>query len=120
MVRRRARIDKSVLAFSEPSRLRSEPHRRFIASLGCCMCPAQPPTQAAHIRFNQTGGTGLKPCDSLTVPLCPSCHSRQHATSELAVYGDVDRVKRLAKDLFEVSGDGLKALVLISKFKSGL
>ena len=41
-------------------------------------------TQAAHLREGQTGGTSLKPCDSLTVPLCAEdknaktgCYSRK-------------------------------------------
>ena len=36
-------------------------------------------TQAAHLREGQTGGTSLKPCDSLTVPLCAEDKQGHHA-----------------------------------------
>jgi hypothetical protein len=116
---KRGKIDKSKLALSVPMRIRSEAHRRFVASLLCCGCGAQPPTQAAHLRSGGAGGTGLKPCDSLTLPLCAACHSRQHHTSEAEFFGNIDRVKALAKALYTISGDGLKGLQLIAAHRQG-
>jgi hypothetical protein len=114
---KRIRLDKSVLAFSVPLRIRSEAHRRFVASLPCCICAAAP-TQTAHIRSNGEGGMGLKPCDRLTIPLCPPCHFRQHHTSEAEVLGDIDKAKQLALSLFANTGDGLIGLQLVSRFGS--
>ena len=52
--------------------LRSEKHRRVIASMSCCMCGMDGYTQAAHANFGK--GMGQKACDSLTFPLCHWCH----------------------------------------------
>lgn len=61
------------------NRLRSEKHRRNVASLNCAVCGRHGPSQCAHA--NATKGIAIKSCDSLTFPLCPSCH-RHHDTGE--------------------------------------
>jgi hypothetical protein len=60
---------------------------------------------------------GLKPCDRLTMPLCPPCHARQHHTSEAEVFGDIDKAKQLALALFAITGDGLIELQLVTRFR---
>jgi len=117
MVRKRSRIDKSALALSAPRRLRDAGHRRFVASLPCCHCLAQPPTQAAHIRSGQTGGMGLKPSDDLAIPLCVDCHRHQHTTSEVAFHGNIERVKALATALYACSGDWVRGAALVSAYR---
>ena len=62
---------------SEP--YRSEPYRRWVASLQCIHCGRDGISQAAH---SDTGkGMGIKSCDSTCIPLCADlvgrsgCHS---------------------------------------------
>lgn len=62
-------------ARGESNLLRSEQHRRNVATLGCACCGKSGSSQCAHA--NATKGAGMKACDSLTFPLCPDCH-RQH------------------------------------------
>ncbi|MYZ41400.1 hypothetical protein [Schauerella aestuarii] len=57
------------------TRLRSEKHRRNVASLACVKCGLQGFTQAAHANFGK--GLGLKACDSQLMALCVNCH-RHH------------------------------------------
>ena len=66
--------------------IRSERHRRRVAQHCCVICmggrlvdAGYTVTQAAHLREGQTGGTSLKPCDSLTVPLCAEDKQGHHA-----------------------------------------
>jgi hypothetical protein len=55
------------------SAFRSENWRRAVASLPCCRCFKEGPSQAAHV--NHRGkGLGLKAPDCWTFPLCPECH----------------------------------------------
>lgn len=75
-------------------------------------------TQAAHIRHGQAGGMGLKPCDSLIVPLSVEEHAKQHRISEARYWGHkLDAAKELANALFFHTGDKEKALMLISRFR---
>jgi len=52
--------------------LRSEKHRRLVASMPCGLCGAEPPSQAAHSNYGK--GIGIKACDSQIFPLCTRCH----------------------------------------------
>jgi len=115
---RRKKIDKSVLAIGIATRVRDEKHRRFIASLPCCVCGAQPPTQAAHIRLMGAGGTGLKPGDDLCVPMCPQDHHQQHQIGEVTFWGGkFEAAQTLAAALYGITGDGLKGLRLVTDFR---
>jgi len=100
-------------------KIRSEKHRRFIAGLPCVYC-RKSPCQAAHIRNGHEGGMGLKPCDSLCVPLCPDCHEIQ-GRSERKFWdrfgGGVDGAKKLARGLYKVTGDNIAGLELIARFR---
>lgn len=58
----------------ETERLRSEPHRRFVASLKCCVCGGID-VQAAHLAFAQLRARGLKAGDQFCVPLCLRHHA---------------------------------------------
>lgn len=53
--------------------LRSEKHRRIVASMPCASCKAEGQSQAAHRNFGK--GLGIKACDSQTFPQCPRCHT---------------------------------------------
>lgn len=98
-------------------KVRSEKHRRFVASLPCVICDSNQ-VQAAHIRANTGGGMGLKPGDDWCIPLCCRCHAEQHRIGERKFWGDrIDRAKDLAQTLYEITGQRLSALNLIQKFK---
>lgn len=100
--------------------IRSEKHRRFIASLPCVVSGAHD-TQAAHIRLGNGGGMGMKPCDSCTIPLSVAQHALQGIIGEHAFWsphGGYERATRLAKDLYRVSGDREAALELIIGFQN--
>ena len=77
----RPKIDKSVLTLSEPKRLRSKEHLRFVAQRPCLVC-GRSPSHAHHIRYAQPKGLGLKVSDEFTVPLCAIHHSENHATGD--------------------------------------
>ncbi len=70
-------IDKSLLAISEPRRLRDKVHLRFVAKQPCLICERLP-CDAHHLRFAQGRGLGLKVSDEFTVPLCRGHHREVH------------------------------------------
>jgi len=76
--------------------------------------------QAAHIR-DGCFSAGMKPCDSLCVPLNWAEHARQHREGEQdfwEAYGGIERAKKLAKDLYKVSGNYDAAIELIREFRN--
>ena len=77
----RPKIDKSVLTISEPKRVRSKEHLRFVARQPCLIC-GRTPAHAHHVRFAQSRGLALKVSDEFTVPLCAIHHSENHATGD--------------------------------------
>jgi hypothetical protein len=58
------------------------------------------------VRTGTDGGTGMKPGDPYSVPLCTACHAKQHRTGELTFWSSL-RVDPLnvAARLWTVSGD---------------
>ena len=79
--RDRPKIDKSVLTISEPKRLRSKEHLRFVTRQPCLIC-GRLPSHAHHVRYAQSRGLGLKVSDEFTVPLCATHHAENHATGD--------------------------------------
>jgi hypothetical protein len=75
----RAKIDKSVLTFGEPKRMRCKEHLRFVASHPCLIC-GRLPSHAHHVRYAQSKGLSLKVSDEFTVPLCAIHHHNIHTT----------------------------------------
>jgi len=76
-------IDKSVLTFSEPRRLRDKEHLRFVAQQPCLIC-GRSPSDAHHIRFAQLRALGSKVSDEFTVPLCRTHHREVHRRGDEA------------------------------------
>jgi ERF superfamily len=74
-------IDKSMLAVSEPRRVRDREHVRYVAQQSCLICGRQP-SDAHHVRFAQSRALGRKASDEFTVPLCRGHHREVHR------YGD--------------------------------
>jgi hypothetical protein len=73
----RPKIDKSVLTFGEPKRIRCKEHLRFVASQPCVIC-GRVPSHAHHVRYAQSKGLSLKVSDEFTVPLCAIHHHHIH------------------------------------------
>jgi hypothetical protein len=70
-------IDKSVLAFPEPRRIRDKEHLKFVARQPCLIC-GRSPSDAHHIRFAQLRALGRKVSDEFTVPVCRTHHREIH------------------------------------------
>lgn len=108
-----------MLSNFKPVKVRSEKHRRFIASLPCLITGA-PDVQACHIRHGNGAGVGLKSGDDCCIPLSCSQHALQHRTSEVEYwgqYGGIERATKLAKALYKHTGDRDKAIELIMEFR---
>jgi hypothetical protein len=89
------KIDKSVLTISEPKRIRSKEHLRFVAQQPCLIC-GRSPSHAHHIRFAQSRGLGLKVSDEFTIPLCAIHHQQNHATGNERLWWQEHKIDPLA------------------------
>jgi hypothetical protein len=99
-------------------RIRSKKHLKFISQLPCCVSGRHGETQAAHIRAG-CFSLGMKPGDNCVIPLSVAEHRLQHEIGEEMYYGPlggVEKAKKLAKDLFSVSGNYDAALKLIASY----
>jgi hypothetical protein len=77
-------IDKTVLVFPEPRRVRDRDHVKFVATHPCLVC-GRKPADAHHLRFAQSRALGRKVSDEFTVPLCRGHHRElHHAGDEVA------------------------------------
>ncbi|PZQ45019.1 MAG: hypothetical protein DI551_08720 [Micavibrio aeruginosavorus] len=97
---------------------RDAKHLAFIRKLYCCSCGGTG-SQAAHIRIGTDGGAGLKPSDRYTVPLCGDCHRRQHEIGERSFHVSLDKVHKLADDLYAISGNVEKGNLLVWRYWNG-
>jgi hypothetical protein len=75
--RRRAAIDKTVLALPTPRRIRDREHVKAVARQPCLVCGRRP-ADAHHLRFAQSPALGRKVSDEFTVPLCRGHHREVH------------------------------------------
>lgn len=94
----------------------NEKHFKFVRSLPCCTCNANPPCEVSHIRIGANGGVGLKPTADYTVPQCHYCHAKLH-TGERTFWGySLGDVKTLANSLYGLSDWGL-GVKLVLEFR---
>ncbi len=70
-------IDKSVLVFPEPRRIRDRDHVRHVMKQPCLLCGRRP-SDPHHLRFAQWRAFGRKVSDEFTVPLCRTHHREIH------------------------------------------
>jgi ERF superfamily len=70
-------IDKSVLVFPEPRRVRDRDHVRHVMKQPCLVCGRRP-SDPHHLRFAQSRALGRKVSDEFTVPLCRAHHREVH------------------------------------------
>jgi len=78
-------IDKSLLALSEPRRVRDRNHVKAVAKRPCLICGRQP-ADAHHLRFAQHPTLGRKVSDEFTVPLCRGHHRELHRCGDEAAW----------------------------------
>jgi hypothetical protein len=74
---RSSQIDKSVLGFPEPRRIRDRDHIRHVMNQSCLICGRQP-SDPHHLRLAQSRALGRKVSDEFTVPLCRTHHREIH------------------------------------------
>jgi hypothetical protein len=89
-------IDKSLLAFPEPRRIRDRDHVRFIAKQPCLICGREP-SDAHHVRFAQSPALGRKVSDEFTVPLCRGHHREVHRCGDEPVWWLKVRINPMVK-----------------------
>jgi len=70
-------INKSVLVFPEPRRIRDRDHVRHVIKQPCLVCGRRP-SDPHHLRFAQSRALGRKVSDEFTVPLCRAHHREVH------------------------------------------
>jgi ERF superfamily len=70
-------IDKSVLPFLTPRRIRDREHVKSIAKQPCLVCGRRP-ADADHLRSAQSPALGRRVSDEFTVPLCRGHHREVH------------------------------------------
>ena len=70
----------------QPDLRRRAQHLAFVRQLPCVACGKAAPSEAAHVRTGTDGGVGVKPGDRYAVPLCASCHAKQHRIGELTFW----------------------------------
>lgn len=109
-----ARISRDLPQWNRKPNERLRPkHLDFIRSLPCAACGKASPSEPAHVRITSAdhpgsgGGTQYKPPDRFTVPLCTTCHRRQHGSpGEVAFWSQlgVDPLD-LSLRLWTVTGD---------------
>ena len=72
-----SQVDKSVLVFPEPRRIRDRDHIRHVIKQPCLICDRRP-SDPHHLRFAQSRALGRKVSDEFTVPLCRVHHREIH------------------------------------------
>jgi hypothetical protein len=120
-----ARIPRTVIkAKPKPNLRTSRSHQDFIRSLPCLGCGRAPQSEQAHVRTGTDGGTGLRPSDRYSVPLCAPCHrtgpKAQHTIGEPAFWSakGIDP-GQVAERLWTVSGDHDQGLRTILRALAG-
>src|SRR5215469_16753259 len=70
----------------KPNLHRRGQHLAFVRQLPCVACGKAAPSEAAHVRTGTDAGVGIKPADRYAVPLCVTCHAKQHRVGELTFW----------------------------------
>src|SRR5262249_14041181 len=78
-----SQVDKSVLPFPEPRRLRDRDHIRHVMKQPCIICGRRP-SDPHHLRFAQARALARKVSDEFTVPLCRTHHREIHRCGDEA------------------------------------
>jgi len=78
-------VDKRVLIFPEPRRIRDRDHIRHVIKQPCLICGRRP-SDPHHLRFAQSRALGRKVSDEFTVPLCRGHHREVHRSGNEAAW----------------------------------
>lgn len=122
---RRVSRTRDLAAMPRPKRKPTDSaHLAWVRTLPCVSCGSPGPNEAAHYRQSvadlpgHSGGMGMKPTDNRVLPLCKSCHGRQHSVGEVTFWPSDP--SGLADYLYRINGeedrDG-KALRAIERFQ---
>lgn len=83
----------------------------FVRQKPCAACGKPGPSDAAHIRMKSDKygkrdvGLGEKPDDCWSVPLCRSCHRKQHSMAEAKFWRDLGKNPLgIAQELYRIGG----------------
>jgi hypothetical protein len=87
LVEQTPQINKSVLVFPEPRRIRDRDHIRHVIKQPCLICGRRP-SDPHHLRFVQSRALGRKVSDEFTVPLCRGHHREVHRSGDEAAWWD--------------------------------
>ena len=116
-------IDKSVLSFPEPRRVRDREHVRYVAQQSCLVC-GRKPCDAHHLRFAQTRALGRKVSDEFTVPLCRGHHRELHRQGDEAKWwkkvaiDPIAAARALWLETHQLPGAGKEAETDLSRLNS--
>jgi hypothetical protein len=83
--RRSSVVDKSVLSFPVPRRIRDREHIKSVAQQPCLVCGRRP-ADAHHLRSAQSPALGRRVSDEFTVPLCRGHHREVHHCGDEAAW----------------------------------
>ena len=107
------------LKFPKLKPLRDKFYLSLIRQIPCLSCGSLP-SQSAHIRMG-FNAMGIKPSDSRTLPLCHSCHHRQHTMSEKKFWKDlgIDPIKT-SDNLYKIFKNSREKENVLSDMKTFL
>ena len=108
------RRKRQKMGVRQPSQIRCQGHLKLVRGFRCAIegkngheCSNH--IEAAHVRTETDGGTGLKPSDIYAIPLCSDAHKEQHQIGEPAFekkYGL--NLQEIATDLWKRSPHRIK------------
>ena len=78
-------VDKSKLKHGMPERINDPPYRADFNGKECAICESTETTVGGHSRHGLKGGMGLKPSDTLIMPLCDP-HHKEEAKDQVAFW----------------------------------
>jgi hypothetical protein len=85
LVEKTPQINKSILEFPEPRRIRDRDHILHVIKQPCLICGRRP-SDPHHLRFAQSRALGRKVSDEFTVPLCRGHHREVHLSGDEAAW----------------------------------
>lgn len=103
------------MGIRQPEQIRSASHLKFVRGFVCIafghgnhVCDGK--TEAHHVRTGTNGGTGMKPGDDFTIPLCTAAHRELHDGGEtsFAILHGLDLLAHAAR-LWRISPHRAKA-----------
>jgi len=83
LVQNTPQINKSVLEFPEPRRIRDRDHIRHVIKQPCLICGRRP-SDPHHLRLAQSRALGCKVSDEFTGPVCCTHHREIHRCGDEA------------------------------------